>query len=232
MADLIGEEYLLLSGIQHVAFCPRQWALIHIEGIWSENYLTAQGRLLHDKADDPWFNELRKGKIISRSMPIRSEKLKLQGVADIVELTESEDGVPVPGRAGTWSLCPVEYKRGKPKSEDCDRLQLCAQAMCLEEMLNTHIQRGEIFYGQIRRRSEVDFDESLRANVVRHAAEMHRMFSANELPIGKKEKRCKACSLVDDCYPELGAMAHRVDSYIEKSLNGKSGIEGELCENC
>ena len=212
------DEYILLSGIQHYAFCPRQWALIHIEGMWSENYLTAQGRLLHDKADDPWFNELRKGKIISRAMPIRSEKLLIQGVADIVELMECAEGVTVPGRPGKWSLYPVEYKRGKPKSEDCDRLQLCAQAICLEEMLDADIPSGEIFYGQIRRRVNVDFDEELRSDVVRITQEMHRVFETNELPHGKKEKHCGACSLVDDCQPGLGTMAHRVEAYIEKAL--------------
>ena len=217
------EEYLLLSGIQHFAFCPRQWGLIHVEGIWRENYLTAQGRLLHDKADDPWFNEIRKGKIVSRSMPIRSEKLRLQGVADIVELTECAEGVSVSGRAGKWSLCPVEYKRGKPKSEDCDRLQLCAQAMCLEEMLGAFIFRGEIFYGQTRRRVEVDFDEKLRADVVELANRMHKILENNELPLGKKGKHCKACSLVDDCMPELGNMTNKVGTYIEKTLT-----EGEV----
>ena len=218
MTETDRDDYILISGIQHFAFCPRQWALIHIEGLWSENYLTAQGRILHDKVDDPWFNELRKGKIISRSMPIRSDKLKMQGVADIVEFIEDNGGVAVPGRTGLWTLFPVEYKRGKPKSEDCDRLQLCTQAMCLEEMLNTTIPRGEIFYGQIRRRSEVVFDERLRENVAVLAEKMHRMLAGNELPHGKKEKRCRACSLVDDCNPQLSAMANRVDSYIEKAL--------------
>ena len=218
MTELDREEYILISGIQHFAFCPRQWGLIHIEGLWSENYLTAQGRLLHEKVDDPWFNELRKGKIVSRSMPIRSDTLKMQGVADIVELIEDKEGVAVPGRAGLWAIYPVEYKRGKPKSEDCDRLQLCTQAMCLEEMLKTNIPRGEIFYGQIRRRNEVEFDENLRNDVVRLAEEMHRMLAENELPSGKNEKKCRACSLVEDCHPEWNNLAHRVDSYIEKAL--------------
>ena len=217
-------DFLLISGIQHFAFCRRQWALIHVEGVWSENYLTAQGRLLHDKADDPWFVEQRKGKIISRSMPIRSERLRMQGVADIVELIECAEGVSVPGRPGKWSINPVEYKRGKPKSEDCDRLQLCAQAICLEEMLHTSIPCGEIFYGQIRRRTSVDFDEKLRADVEGFVLEMHRMLDNNELPAGKKEKRCRACSLVDDCQPELGAMANKVEAYIEKALAGDEAV--------
>jgi len=212
------DDYILISGIQHFAFCPRQWALIHIERLWSENFLTAQGRLLHDKVDDPWFNELRKGKVISRSMPIRSDKLRMQGVADIVELTKDEKGSVVPGRTGLWTLLPVEYKRGKPKSEDCDKLQLCAQAICLEEMLNTEVAQGEIFYGQIRRRSEVVFDEKLRDEVVRSAEEMHRMLTENELPPARKENRCRACSLIDECHPELGALAHKVEPYIKRAL--------------
>ena len=212
------DDFILISGIQHFAFCPRQWGLIHIEGLWSENYLTAQGRLLHDKVDDPWFNESRRGKIVSRSMPIRSDRLKMQGVADIVELIEDNEGVAVSGRTGLWAIQPVEYKRGKPKSEDCDRLQLCTQAICLEEMLITSIPRGEIYYGQIRRRDEVVFDEYLRNDVAKLSEEMHRLLEENELPPGKKEKKCRACSLVEDCHPEWDTLAHRVDLYIEKAL--------------
>ena len=212
------ENYLLLSGIQHFAFCPRQWALIHIDGIWDENYLTAQGQILHEKVDDPWFNESRKGKIICRSMPIRSEQLKLQGVADIVELTDNPDGISVPGRKGTWSLLPVEYKRGRPKSEDCDKLQLCAQAICLEEMLKTSITKGEIFYGQIRRRIDVIFSEQLRKDVVSLASDMHKLYKEGKIPICKKEKHCQACSLINVCSPECIVLKNKVSVYIEKEI--------------
>ena len=212
------DDYLLLSGIQHFAFCPRQWALAYIEDIWEENYLTAQGRLLHERVDDPWFNELHKGKIISRSVPIKSETLKMQGVADVVEFTVDEDGVAVPGKRGLWSVRPVEYKRGKPKAEDCDKLQLCAQAMCLEEMLQTKVAAGEIFYGQIRRRTEISFDDGLRSSVINMAGDMHDMFSKAEIPKPKNGKHCKACSLINNCQPELDAKANKVNAYIEKML--------------
>jgi len=212
------EEYLLLSGIQHFAFCPRQWALAYIDGVWEENFLTAQGRLLHEKADDPWFNELRKDRIISRSMPVRSDRLRIQGVADIVELTSDDNGVSVPGKKGTWLLRPVEYKRGKPKSEDCDKLQLCAQAMCLEEMLRAEIASGEIFYGQTRRRIEVSFSETLRASVLRIVEKMHEMFTKAEIPIAKREKSCRACSLIDTCQPGLNIRTGKVSVYIERML--------------
>lgn len=212
------DEYLLLSGIQHFAFCPRQWALIHIEGVWTENYLTAQGRQLHDKADDPWFKELRKDKVISRAMPIRSRKLKMQGIADVVELISSDEGVMVPGQQGCWKLHPIEYKRGRPKNENCDMVQLCAQAICLEEMLDTHIPRGAIFYGQTRRRMEVIFSDALRKEVFALANAMHMTFSKNETPIAKKGKQCRTCSLMNDCHPELTLLKNKVDLYIKNAI--------------
>jgi CRISPR-associated exonuclease Cas4 len=212
------EDFLQISGIQHFAFCQRQWALIRIEGVWTENYLTAQGRLLHDKADDPWFNEIRKGMIVSRSMPLVSQRLGLQGVADIVELRKNENGVTLSGRSGRWKLQPVEYKRGKPKDDHCDELQLCAQAMCLEEMLSATIPSGEIFYGQIRRRTPVEFTDALRDEVVDATARMHEMYAAGTIPLAKKEKKCNSCSLLNDCNPELFVVRDKVNLYVEKEL--------------
>jgi CRISPR-associated exonuclease Cas4 len=212
------EDFLQISGIQHFAFCRRQWALIRIEGVWTENYLTAHGRLLHDKADDPWFNEVRKGMVVSRSMPLVSYRHGLQGVADLVELTKDADGVTVPGRSGKWLLRPVEYKRGKPKDDHCDELQLCAQAMCLEEMLGADILSGEIFYGQIRRRTPVAFTDALRSEVTMSLAEMHELYEAGLVPLAKKEKKCGACSLLNDCCPELFAVRDKVNQYVERTL--------------
>jgi CRISPR-associated exonuclease Cas4 len=214
------KQFLPLSGIQHFAFCPRQWALIHIEGLWVDNILTVQGNLLHDKVDNPWFNELRKDMIISRSMPVLSKELGLQGIVDIVELTADKAGVPVPGKSGLWSLRPIEYKRGKPKDDHCDAIQLCAQAMCLEEMLNTQIAVGDLFYGQIRRRTEVEFSERLRDEVCFAADTMHRYFDENYVPLALREKKCRACSLVDVCVPELFELKSRVTSYIAGVLGG------------
>jgi CRISPR-associated exonuclease Cas4 len=213
------KDSLPLSGIQHFAFCPRQWALIHIEGIWVENFLTAQGRVMHDKVDDPWFNEMRKGMVTSRSMPVVSKELGLYGVADLVELIPDDQGVPVPGRRGLWRPRPVEYKRGKPKDDDCDAVQLCAQAVCLEEMLDVIIENGDIFYGQIRRRTIVDFNGDLRDKVHHAAKDMHRHFEANLIPLAKKEKKCRACSLIDACNPELLTLKGSVAEYIHRELD-------------
>jgi CRISPR-associated exonuclease Cas4 len=152
-------------------------------------------------------------------MPVLSRGLGLQGVADIVELVADENGISVPGKRGSWSLRPVEYKRGKPKDDHCDAIQLCAQAICLEEMLGAQIKTGDIFYGQIRRRVEIVFNEDLRDEVRFTANAMHRHFDENVVPLATSEKKCRACSLIDACAPELFALKSRVDAYIEEALN-------------
>ncbi|NMC60760.1 MAG: Dna2/Cas4 domain-containing protein, partial [Candidatus Methanofastidiosa archaeon] len=134
----IDDDLLMLSGIQHIAFCERQWALIYIEQQWSENLLTIEGHYLHEKVDDPFFSETRKDIVYLRSLPVVSYRLGLYGKADLVELCkvtgESENAIEFPGRVGKWKITPVEYKRGKPKTDTCDEVQLCAQALCFEEM--------------------------------------------------------------------------------------------------
>lgn len=215
------EELLPLSSIQHFIFCKRQWALIRIDEAWEENYLTAQGRILHDKVDDPWFNEFRKDMILSRSMPLISYTLGLYGVADLVELKKSEKGVAIKGKEGFWQVVPVEYKRGKPKEGDCDAVQLCAQAICIEEMLGVTIDSGEIFYGAIRRRLRTPFSPELREKTRNAADEMHRLFAAGERPAATKKTHCKSCSLMDVCGPDFGRMERKVDLYIDRILGEK-----------
>lgn len=197
------DEYLALSGIQHFMFCRRQWALIHMERQWQENYLTAEGRLLHEHADDSFSFEKRKGTILTRGLPVVSDRLGLYGVCDVVEYEKTEQGrgITVAGRRGYYIPAPVEYKRGKPKEEDCDRYQLCAQAMCLQEMAGIEIKSGYLYYAQTHRREAVLFSEELKENVTRAAAEMQRMFRNKEIPGCKPEKKCKACSLWDICMP-------------------------------
>jgi CRISPR-associated exonuclease Cas4 len=146
------EDFLLLSGIQHFVFCKRQWALIHIEQQWQENLRTIEGEILHEKTHDETIKEKRKDLIISRGMNIFSRTMGITGTCDIVELHKNEQGVNVFGRDGTYKPIPVEYKRGKPKENESDVLQLCAQAMCLEEMLLCEIPEGFLFYGEIKRR--------------------------------------------------------------------------------
>jgi len=124
------DDLLPLSGLQHFLFCRRQWALIHVERQWKENVLTAEGRIMHERADDPFFTESRKGVLIARAVPVASYTLGLSGICDVVEFTESQEGVALPGREGRYLAAPVEYKRGKPKQEPSDEAQLCAQAIC------------------------------------------------------------------------------------------------------
>lgn len=180
------DDALPISGLQHLAFCPRQWALIHLEQAWVENGYTAEGRLLHELADLP--GESRRGSVRTvRGMWLRSERLGLTGRADVVEFR------PAP--------YPVEYKRGKRKPNDCDTVQLCAQALCLEEMLHTVIEHGAIFYGNPRRRLEVEFTPQLRARTEELAATMHGLYKNRVTPVATPGPYCRNCSLVDVCLP-------------------------------
>src|SRR6266545_203257 len=172
-SEYTSEELLALSGIQHFTFCRRQWALIHVERLWQENALTAEGRLLHQRTDDPFDTEVRGGLVTARAMPVASYRLGLYGVCDVVEFTPSADGVNLHGRSGTYLPRPVEYKRGKEKEDECDESQLCAQALCLEEMFPVAIPTGYLFYGETRRRVEVALTAELRGLVERMAGEMH-----------------------------------------------------------
>ena len=184
------DDALPLSGLQHLAFCPRQWALIHLEQAWAENRLTAEGRLLHEKADLPGQSR-RHDLHTVRGLPLASRHLSLTGRADVVEFR------PEP--------FPVEYKRGRRKPDDCDLVQLCAQALCLEEMLGQPVPHGAIFYGDPRRRLEVDFSPELRARTEMLAVEMHRLYQSRETPPAKPGNYCQNCSLVNICLPHATA---------------------------
>ena len=212
------EDYLMLSGIQHFAFCRRQWALIHIEQQWDENLRTVEGNLFHQKAHDGYSSEKRKDVIISRGMPVFSRKMGVSGVCDIVEFhRDDEKGISIYGREGKYLVYPVEYKKGQPKEEESDLLQMAAQAMCLEEMLACDITKGYLFYGEIRRRIEVVLDEGLRQRVSDSFAEMHQYFQRRFTPKVKRTKACNACSLKNLCLPQL--MKDRsVKEYISRRI--------------
>ena len=175
----LDDNLLLLSGIQHFAFCERQWALIHIEKQWAENLRTTEGHFLHEKVDDPHIMETRGTLVIARAVPIASYTLGLSGIADMVEYihtVDSGNAVRLNGHDGYWLPSPVEYKRGRPKVDDRDDVQLCAQAMCLEEMNNVAIDQGFIYYGQTRHRVPVRFDGTLRSRVRVFSQRMHELF--------------------------------------------------------
>lgn len=212
------DDYLMLSGIQHYAFCRRQWALIHIEQQWQENEHTVEGELLHKRAHDAYFTEKRKDVIISRGLPVHSRTMGVSGVCDIVEFCRAEDGIPLFGHRGLYSVYPVEYKKGAPKDTEIDILQLTAQAMCLEEMLSAKIQEGAIFYGETRRRDKIVFNDTLRDTVRKDFEEMHGLFERRYTPKVKWSKSCGACSLKDICMPRLGN-APSVRDYISKTLS-------------
>lgn len=197
------EDFLQLSGLQHFSFCRRQWALIHIEQQWAENWLTVQGDILHEKAHDGDSRELRGDILISRGMKIHSSALGVGGACDVVEFRRSVDGISLPGREGQWQAYPVEYKRGSSKENDADRLQLCAQGMCLEEMLCCDVPEGALFYGETRRREKVEFTPEMRERVCAMLEEMHALFARRYTPKVKPTKNCNACSLRELCLSKL-----------------------------
>ncbi len=199
------EDLIQLSSLQHFSYCPRQCALIHVEQVWSENIFTAEGRIMHDKADSNKF-ESRGNVRIDYSVPLRSLKLGLVGKADVVEFHRTNNGL--------WLPFPVEYKRGKPKKDNCDRVQLCAQAICLEEMLNVSIPGGALFYGQTRRREDVVFDEGLRSETVEIAQKVHELISSGVTPKAEYARKCDKCSLVELCMPKTCGKARSVRRYL------------------
>lgn len=211
------EDYLMLSGIQHFAFCRRQWAIIHIEQQWSENYRTIAGEIMHKKAHREGSFEKRGSLLIVRGLRIFSRKLGLSGQCDVVEFHQHENGVDLFGYDGRWKPIPIEYKRGMPKENNADELQLCAQAICLEEMFQTSIPEGYLYYGENKRRSHVEFTDGLRTEVWKMGEEMHELFRRGHTPNVKPGKQCRACSLVDLCVPKLQKGA-RVREYIEKTI--------------
>ena len=197
------EDYLQLSGIQHFRFCRRQWALIHIEDQWAENYRTVDGALMHQNAHDKGFQESRGDLLITRGMYIFSPDLGVSGQCDVVEFRRDPAGISLHGREGTWQPYPVEYKRGRPKVDRADELQLCGQAMCLEEMLCCSIPEGALYYGETRHRMTVLFTGELRREVQDCLREMHSLYQKSHTPRVKPTKACNACSLKDLCLPRL-----------------------------
>ena len=211
------EDYLAMSGIQHFAFCRRQWALIHVEQQWQENLRTVEGQLLHQRAHDITLREHRGNVLLLRSMAVVSRELGLSGQCDVVEFHQDPTGVPLQGEKGLWIPYPVEYKRGKPKSNQADEIQLCAQAICLEEMLCCSIPEGALFYGEPRRRTSVVFSSELRERVKTYADEMHQLFRRGYTPKATRTKSCNACSLKDLCLPQL-ARRKSVSQYLHEAM--------------
>jgi CRISPR-associated exonuclease Cas4 len=203
------DDLIQLSALQHAAFCPRQCALIHVEQVWVENRLTAEGRIMHERVHNE--DSVVRGKMrIDYGVPLRSLRLGLIGKADVVEFHLEEDG--------TWRPFPIEYKRGKPKADFSDKIQLCAQAVCLEEMLDLAVPKGALFYGRTRRRLEVLFDEELKEKTVQAAEVARALINNGKTPKPVYAKRCESCSLVSECLPRTIEKKRSVKNYLNRIL--------------
>lgn len=197
-------DFLQISGIQHFAFCRRRWALIHIEGLWAENLRTVNGEIFHERAHDPSLSEKRGDLITVWALRVFSSELGISGECDVVEFRrDDENGAKLRGRDGRWMPTPIEYKSGSSKAGDADRLQLCAQAICLEEMLGVEIELGYMFYGETHRREKVYINAELRQAVKDAVSEMHGYMNRGYTPKVKTGKFCNACSLKELCLPAL-----------------------------
>lgn len=210
-------DYLQLSGIQHFRFCRRQWALIHIENQWAENSRTVGGEIMHERAHDSELRERRGDLLITRNMPVASPTLGVSGACDVVEFRRSDHGCTIAGESGSFQPYPVEYKHGAPRVDTANELQLCGQAMCLEEMLCCDIPYGALYFGETRRRVEVNFTPELRQEVQDCLREMHALYQRGYTPRVKPTKACNACSLKELCLPKL-MRTGSVKTYLRKSL--------------
>ena len=211
------EDCIAISGLQHLAFCKRQWGLIHLNQEWAENYLTAQGKIMHERVDSG-YQEFRRGVRQYSGLHIHNSELGLYGRMDVLEIEKTEGpnvDIPWIGLSGNWKLRPVEFKHGKPKEHDADLVQLCAQALCLEEMTGLKVNEGSIYYCEIRRRTEYEFDEQIRSRTVNLAKEAHALIKSGKLPSVEDGHNCKACSLKDFCQPNA-CDNKKIDSYYQE----------------
>lgn len=217
------DDYLQLSGIQHFAFCRRQWALAYIEMQWQENVRTVEGKILHENAHNPGPKEKRGDLLIVRAMPVHSCEMGVSGECDVVEFHQVKEGISLHGKEGFYRVVPIEYKRGKPKEGEEDILQLAAQAFCLEEMLCCEIEYGYLYYGEVRRRHKVEFDNVIREKVKQIFAEMHKYYEQQYTPKVKISRKCNACSLKDICLPVLNKNK-LVAEYITKRMQEEENL--------
>jgi CRISPR-associated exonuclease Cas4 len=230
------DELLSLSALQHLVFCERQAALIHVERQWADNALTIEGSHLHRAVDeDAPLREVRGDRVIVRRVPLRSLRLGLVGRADVVELYRGVAAAPAPsdrtallsavrirGLDGKWALRPVEYKRGRPKKNACDAVQLCAQALCLEEMLGVAVPEGALFYGKQRRRHPVTFTAGLREQTHAAAKRLRTLVTSGMTPRAEKGSKCKRCSFLELCLPGAMEEGRLVATYMAQIVTTSS----------
>ena len=222
------DELLPISLLQHLLFCHRRAYLVYNEQKWSENVFTVAGSLYHENVED-YSVEYRRSLRIVQGLRIRSLQLGLVGITDVVEFheTNSSIGVPLPSATGYWQPFPVEYKSGHLRVEAGYQIQLCAQALCLEEMLNVNIPRGAIFYGKPRRRFEVVFSPALRNQTEQSSQCLHSLMRQNATPMASFEKKCRKCSLLDVCLPQIIGGTTSVASYYDRVLLEQGEYDNE-----
>jgi CRISPR-associated exonuclease Cas4 len=227
------DDLLPLSGLQHLTFCERRWALVQIESLWEENRFTAEGRLLHERAHSSEI-ESRPGVLIRRTLPLRSFRLGISGQADIVEFEPTREagyGVTLPERRGFWRPFPVEYKRHKDRGgSHAYAVQLCAQAICLEEMMEVSVPGGAVYDGTTRRRTQVEFTAELRRTVERAAARMHELYRLRLTPLPVYTKLCEKCSMLEVCQPKALTTWSSVDRYLASALASDAQADGSVRE--
>lgn len=227
------EQLLPISALQHLLFCERQCALIHVEQLWLENRLTAEGQQLHKKAHSG-RPDTRAGVRTTRGLALVNVSLGLTGFADIIEWEPPPQKsrsitladalrTATPEERALWRVTPVEYKRGRPKADDCDRVQLCAQALCLEEMLSISIPAGAMFYGETRRRDPVEFTTELRETTTRAAARLHEIIDQRLTPPAIKEPKCRNCSLINLCLPSVTSHTRSARAWIDRMFDRSEG---------
>jgi CRISPR-associated exonuclease Cas4 len=238
---LLEEDLLPLSALSHLVFCERRCALVHIEQIWQENQFTLEGSHLHDRTHDSGpRREVRGDLVICRGLPLRSLRLGVSGIADVVEFHRAAAPLPgaspgdarpaavaLPGLPGAWSPFPVEYKRGKPKPDRCDEVQVCAQAICLEEMLGVSVAEGALFYGATQHRHGVRFDAELRAATEQAAQRLHELVREQLTPRVPRQPKCKRCSLLDVCRPDATGPRRSARRYLTEAFARATGEEVE-----
>ncbi|QUB94870.1 CRISPR-associated protein Cas4 [Leptotrichia sp. oral taxon 218] len=222
MKEFREDEYLMLSGIQHFYFCKRQWCLIHIEQQWDDNEATKEGEYLHENADNPFLKESRQDVFFSRSIPISSKKLGLNGILDVVEFRKSNknEGIKIFGKNGYWIPKIVEYKRGKEKKDLRDIVQLVAEVICLEETLNVEIKEAFLFYDMTKKRKKIEITQELRNLVEKLSLEMHEYYKLKKSANAENYKNCTKCSLYDICIPKITKKKKNVLNYMNSKIYG------------
>jgi CRISPR-associated exonuclease Cas4 len=214
------DELLPVSALQHFVFCPRRCALVHIEQVWMENQFTVEGDILHERVDE-LGREARITLIVSHGLGIRSLRLGVTGKVDVVEFrlnTDGQEGCTLTGKEGHWTPYPVEYKRGSQKRGFGDDVQICAQALCLEEMLECSVPAGAIYYASTRKRREIAFDAALRAETTTAICGVRALISAGVTPPPDYGKKCDTCSLFDLCQPKLTVSGKDPDRYVTRYI--------------